>query len=568
MEKKIENLFRIYDKDKNGYIDKDEFIKMLFNYPKEDIEELTKELRNLAPQQKYKEFLKSSKLVLKSQIGSPVKRFNENKKITSFIEKLRRESNIYESGVGKKRNGILPTTVNGTIKFLAEMIFLKYGDDSQKNRMSFDGFKKWIKLHPKILDHIAKWFRPFLWKSFRHSTSGKELLSFHKLKPILETHLLIQKYKAIQKTEVIGKIYDIFLFLFKKKDLNMPFRVIVLKGLEISFKDSKNKIYLTHIFSDYERIKLKIIDPTTYKIWKNYIKQFSNSILDKKYTNLSLIGKGKFSTVHLARNNINKKLYALKIIKKTNLTPNEKKVLINEEKIMKVLTHPNIVQFYESCETHNYHYYILELVKGTDLFDYTLKKGFLSEIETSKIVKKLLEALYQIHASGIIHRDLKPENIMLEINKKKNKVLKVKIIDFGFAIFEEEAKNGLICGTSNFMAPEILKGKNVGVSSDLFSLGVIMYFLISGELPFFSDEEYLVRKKIIEGDFNLEDEFFSNVSEEAKDLIRRLLEKDPEKRISAFEALEHDFIMNRGFLLNKRDFFRKKSDKNEMGAFI
>ena len=551
--------------DKNGFISKDEFVKMLFNYPKEDIEELTKELKNLAPQQKYKEFLKNSKMVLQSNINnSPRKIFRQNKKITSFIQKMRRDSSVETL---KKRKGILPTTVNGTIKFIAEMVFLRYGDGSEKNKITFEGFKKWIKLHPKILDHIAKWFRPFLWKSFRDEKTGRELLSFNNLKPILETHLLIQKYKAIKKTEAIAKIYDIFLFLFKKKDLTMPFKIIVLKGLDISFKDSKNKIYLTHFFTDYERIKLKIKDKETYKIWKNYIKQFSNSILDKKYTNISLIGKGKFSTVHKARNNINNRLYALKIIDKKNLTANEKEVLINEEKIMKVLSHPNIVQFYESCETHNYYYYIIELVKGKDLFEYVLNKGFLSETETSMIIKSLLEALYQIHASGIIHRDLKPENIMLDLNKD-NEILKVKIIDFGFAIFTDDVGDGLICGTTNFMAPEILRGGKYGVESDLFSLGVIMYFLVSGELPFFSDEDYIVRKKTIEGDFVLDDEFFCNVSAEAKDLIQRLLQNDPKERITAFEALEHDFILNKGFVLNKKDLFRRKSDNNEMDAFI
>ena len=122
----------------------------------------------------------------------------------------------------------------------------------------------------------------------------------------------------------------------------------------------------------------------------------------------------------------------------------------------------------------------------------------------------------------------------------------LKLIDFGFAIFAEDVKEGLVkAGTVNFMAPEILMDKIYGTQSDVFSLGVILYFILSGELPFYSEENELIVKKIVEGDYDLEGPQLDDISEEAKDLIKSMLEIDPEKRITIKKALNHSWIRNK-----------------------
>ena len=591
LKEKITALFNLYDKNNNNFIDKDEFIKMLFNYPKEDIKDFINEIDTLVMNNKgfgntgpflksmvsfkYNEGPKNIKSMKNLNYLNTLNNIDQEKKFHIFEngninKKLKKKgvgsTVLYDTKTTKRLKRMLPTTINNMIKLVADIVFKKY---ATYNKLTLEGFTKWIEMHPKIIEYISKWFRPFLWKSFVNE-SGEKYLGFHKLKPVLETNLLIQKYHSIKKNSALAQIYDIFLFLFKKEDSKMPFLVIVLNNLDISFKDSKNKIYLNYEYYEYDRLKLKIKDEKTYKIWKDYIKKFSNYIIDKKYTIKGLIGKGKFSTVHSAQNNLTGKLYALKIIKKNNLTEKEKETLKNEEKIMRVLVHPNIIQFYESCETHDLYTYVIELVKGTDLFEYTIKKKYLSEKITSYIIKNLLEALYSIHSSGIIHRDLKPENIMLELNKK-NEISKIKIIDFGFSIFKESIKkNTPRCGTKNYIAPEVLKGEDYGTQSDLFSLGVILFFLIRGELPFYSDEDYIVNKKTIEGDYDIDNDFFfDDISSECKDLIRKLLEPNPKKRINAMKASQHDFVV-KGFLFGDGDKEKGNLKKNDfdIGKFI
>lgn len=212
---------------------------------------------------------------------------------------------------------------------------------------------------------------------------------------------------------------------------------------------------------------------------------------------------------------------------------------------MSILDHENVIKFHESFETFDYQIYVIELVKGHDLFKHVVDKEFLEEVEASFIFNKILQAVDYLHIVGLVHRDLKPENIMVIVNGKSDAIAEnIKIIDFGFAAYLEDLNStSTPCGTLNYVAPEIYTTQKFSFQADSFALGVILYFMIKGELPFTSDVPEILIGNIVNGNYSLEnDDHFLNVSNQCKDLIKQMLEIEPEKRITIREALNHPFI--------------------------
>jgi calcium-dependent protein kinase len=213
------------------------------------------------------------------------------------------------------------------------------------------------------------------------------------------------------------------------------------------------------------------------------------------------------------------------------------------------LHHPNIVRYYETYETMNFIYIIAELIGDGDLFDYIIRMQYLEEQEASLIMHQLLSTLIYLHNCGIIHRDLKPENILIVKKKGKDpqpedheEVEYIKLIDFGFAILMEEGeKLGEACGTPNYVAPEVYQG-NYDKKSDIFSAGCIMYLMLRGLLPFDSVTTDIIVRKTMRGDYSMNDTHWMNISPEAQDLCKKLLEPNPDKRITLYEALAHPWI--------------------------
>lgn len=187
----------------------------------------------------------------------------------------------------------------------------------------------------------------------------------------------------------------------------------------------------------------------------------------------------------------------------------------------------------------------MELATGTNLLTYVTRsdKGFLNESLAANIMRDLFEATEYIHRAGIIHRDLKPENIMVDIQNEKD-LKSLKIIDFGYATYIQELKKSKFClGTLNYMAPEAFTD-NCDQRADIFALGVIFYFILSGTLPFQSDINEVVIRNTINCHLNINtDEAFQSKSEEAKDLIRQMIVKNPKERISLQDALLHPWIL-------------------------
>ena len=259
-----------------------------------------------------------------------------------------------------------------------------------------------------------------------------------------------------------------------------------------------------------------------------------------KYIKLQQLGEGGFGKCYKIKNEENNEIYAGKFLSKenlNNLTSQEflkkRQKLYNEIKIHKSINHPNIVKYYHSFEDSDNLCILLEYCE-TDLGRILKKRKRLTELEVQYYLKHLIEALKYLHEQKIIHRDLKPSNILIT----KNMVLKLS--DFGLAKETEDAKKeSEYCGTEPYLAPEIFKF-NYSYEIDIWSLGIIMYQLIYGVLPFKKNKEENLYNKLINKDYKFPEDI--PVSNAAKDLIKQILVPNPIDRPKLDLILTHDFF--------------------------
>ena len=263
------------------------------------------------------------------------------------------------------------------------------------------------------------------------------------------------------------------------------------------------------------------------------------------YTELDMLGDGAYGKVVKVRHRVNKVLRAMKIIDKNKLSlgSEEEEALINEINIVKSLDHPNIMKVYEFFNKDNCLYIISELLSGGELLAKINENNYLSEDVSAFLMKQIFSAVDFCHQKGIIHRDLKPENILIESEEEANKeFFTIKIIDFGTSgkLKKGEMFN-LNVGTPLYISPEVLNN-NYNEKCDIWSCGVIMYMMLSGQPPFKGENDEEIYQSIKKAKFNFDDEIWDGISSEAKDLIKNLLKKDINERYSAKEALRHPWM--------------------------
>ena len=264
------------------------------------------------------------------------------------------------------------------------------------------------------------------------------------------------------------------------------------------------------------------------------------------YDNIKTLGEGAFGLVYLGKHKISGVERAIKNINKdrANLTREEEKTLIKEINIIKTLDHPNIMKVYEYFNTPDCFSIVSELCTGGELFK-KIENNALSENVGKYVMKQLLSAVAFCHKNGIIHRDLKPENILLEEEEEARKeYFTIKVIDFGTAGKKQKGqKYNEVIGTPFYIAPEVLNN-NYDEKCDLWSCGVILYVMLSGEPPFYGENDDEIYSQILTADVKFDQNIWEDISEEAKDLIRKLLVKNQKNRLSAVEALSHPWIQN------------------------
>ncbi|XP_020829521.1 serine/threonine-protein kinase SIK1 isoform X2 [Phascolarctos cinereus] len=246
------------------------------------------------------------------------------------------------------------------------------------------------------------------------------------------------------------------------------------------------------------------------------------------------LGKGNFAVVKLARHRVTKTQVAIKIIDKTRLDPSNLEKIYREVQIMKLLNHPHIIKLYQVMETKDMLYIVTEFAKNGEMFDYLTSNGHLSENEARKKFWQILSAVEYCHSHHIVHRDLKTENLLLDAS------MNIKLADFGFGNFYKSGEPlSTWCGSPPYAAPEVFEGKEYeGPHLDIWSLGVVLYVLVCGSLPFDGPNLPTLRQRVLEGRFRIP--FY--MSQDCETLIRRMLVVDPTKRITIAQIKHHKWM--------------------------
>nr|XP_012134964.1 PREDICTED: maternal embryonic leucine zipper kinase-like isoform X1 [Megachile rotundata] len=252
------------------------------------------------------------------------------------------------------------------------------------------------------------------------------------------------------------------------------------------------------------------------------------------------IGSGGFAKVKLATHIATGEKVAIKIMDKTALGDDLPRVKLEVE-ALKTLLHQHICRLYQVIETDSHYFMVIEYCSGGELFDHIVEKNRLSETESRKFFRQIVSAVAYLHSLGYAHRDLKPENVLLD--REEN----LKLIDFGLCA---KPKNGIeshlqtSCGSPTYAAPELILGrKYLGSEVDIWSMGVLLYALLCGFLPFDDNSIESLYRKILSGKYD-EPGWLSSSS---KRLIRAMLQTDPKKRITIQELCNHPWI-TAGFL--------------------
>ncbi|KAJ0397195.1 hypothetical protein ATCC90586_007633 [Pythium insidiosum] len=280
-----------------------------------------------------------------------------------------------------------------------------------------------------------------------------------------------------------------------------------------------------------EPVELKAADPAAPRKGK----------VTDVYNLGKVIGSGSYSVVRVGVEKATNTQYAIKCIKRADLSAEDEEAILTEIAILKSMNHPHIMSLREYFVDADNYYLVTEFVSGGELFDRIVEKTYYSEKEARDLVHILLDTIKYCHDKGVVHRDLKPENLLLV---SKDDDASIKLADFGFAKKVVVDDSGLVttCGTPGYVAPEILEGESYGKPVDVWSVGIITYILLAGYPPFHDDSQPILFRKIRRGKFQFDSPYWDNVSDDAKDFIRRMLVVKPAERATAAELLTHRWI--------------------------
>ncbi|KAM9294031.1 death-associated protein kinase 2-like [Gastrophryne carolinensis] len=272
---------------------------------------------------------------------------------------------------------------------------------------------------------------------------------------------------------------------------------------------------------------------------------YKHQNVEDLYELLEKLGSGHFGVVKKCKEKSTGNLFAGKFIKtrksKGSRLGLDRDQVEREVFILQQLEHPNIMRLHDVFASKAETVLILELIRGGELFDFIAEKEALSEEDAIEFLEQILKGAAYMHARHIAHFDLKPENIMLL--EKDVPHPKIKIIDFGLAQkIEDGAVFKSLCGTPQYIAPEVINYEPLGPPTDMWSVGVITYILLSGLSPFQGETDAETLTNVVNGNYEFDDRIFKDTSEMAKDFIRQLLLKDPRDRMTAVECLIHPWI--------------------------
>ena len=354
------------------------------------------------------------------------------------------------------------------------------------------------------------------------------------------------------------------LFYYKNKTDKVHRGMHNLSGLFLQAQGLKEikgrKMYCFSILFPSKNRIYYVDNETEYNNWIAALKKATG------YTNLldiydikQKLGKGKFGLVKLGINKETNDKVAVKVMNKNNMDSSDLELVRTEIEILKICQHPYIIKLYDIFENVDYIYIIMEYCPGGDLFSYLQKRNFtLKEEKVAKIMYKLCKAVFYVHSYGIAHRDIKPENVLLT---SEDEDADIRLLDFGLSkIIGPNQKCTEPYGTLTYCAPEIILDKPYLKTVDSWSLGVMTYLMLSGSLPFSGKDEHEIAKNVVYSKVNFEKKpIWKEISDEAKDFITKLLDKDLKTRIEVKTALEHPWfkLFNLKNTIEEKKFYVK-----------
>jgi len=284
----------------------------------------------------------------------------------------------------------------------------------------------------------------------------------------------------------------------------------------------------------------------TPEIAKEFVEKIKLAIGYVKFSDLyemkEVIGKGKFGVVNLGIHKKTGQQVAIKILNKVNIKTIEDKELVRIEiGILKLCHHPNIVRLLDHLENNDYIYIVTEYIEGGTLGNYFKKKKFnFSERQATTIMSQIASGVKYLHQYGIVHRDLKPDNIMIT---QQNEFGVIKIMDFGLSkIISPSEKTVEGYGTLSYVAPEVLLRTPYNKEVDIWSMGVILFYMLSGHLPFRGSKEKEVAEKIVYNELEFDEDDWETRTQKVQNLISCCLEKKAEDRITIDQFINHPWF--------------------------
>ena len=491
--------------------------------------------------------------------------------------------------LSKKKSGIRPSEKilkSKTFKFSNKRI------DSKKNKkLNYDllnvDFGEVIRMNNQLdLDKKESYFSPskyLLKKKIRPLTNVISKKNILKCKEDYnnknnniktENYLIEENNKAISINQNLNEIiYENWIYQIIENNIIKKYYLVISNKDIYYFNDEtkNNFIKIHHLcecvinepkeneYKEIENIKyyyfsINFINKsniiTYYNTDFNIIKKFNDIIkqeigytkFNDYYENQEIIGKGKFGIVYLGIHKKTGKKVAIKVINKCLLKTEEDKLLLkNEIDIMKLCNHPNIIKLLDHFENSEYIYIIMEYLAGGTLTQYIKKRYFnFSENQASNIIYQIGNGIKYLHNYGIIHRDLKTDNIMLTEDNDNGII---KIIDFGLSKIISSNENLIDgYGTLNFTAPEVLTRDPYNKEIDIWNLGIILFYMLTGHFPFEGIKEEIIAKKIVYQELEFNSEEWETRSQKVKNLIEKCLEKKPSNRININEFLKHSWF--------------------------
>ena len=417
----------------------------------------------------------------------------------------------------------------------------------------------------------------------RYGSCGEFVLNKNNNKYEIKTSNtpLMKDIKCGQNLKSEDIFYENYIFKISENNKISKFYLLLINNDIYYFKkEDKRELIGMHNIStcfllDHENKGEKIINNISYYSFSLFFK--SNSKLRKFYTDDILIytsfisnmkksigirdfseyyeikefiNEGKNNSVNRGIKKDTGELVTIKTIKKKEDSKKEEELVHYEIDILKFCQHKNIVQLIDYFESMNEIIIVLKYIEGNTLGYYLKEKNFnLSETEVANIIYQIALGVEYLHKFGIVHRDLKPDNIMIIPKKGENNNIIIKIMDFGFSKIvskEEKLMEGL--GTLYYAAPELIQNLPYNLEVDIWSLGVIIYYIFTGCYPFNGKSEDEIEEKILEENVEFKDGEWKIISNKVKDLIERCLEKNPEERINIKEFISHPWFS----ILNKK----------------